>query len=58
MFVTSYLRIALFSLLSRTDYSNKRDVGDQPGTQWTLSSHKPGYGIDQLRDPDLNKLWQ
>ncbi|EPQ29065.1 uncharacterized protein PFL1_03354 [Pseudozyma flocculosa PF-1] len=40
------------------DESNKRDVGSQPGTRWTLSSFKPGSGVAELRSRDMSKLWQ
>ncbi|CAO1627347.1 unnamed protein product [Sympodiomycopsis kandeliae] len=40
------------------DLSNKREIGSEKGTLWSLSSHKTGHGIKQLRDPDLEKLWQ
>ncbi|EST06613.1 Anaphase-promoting complex, subunit 10/DOC domain protein [Kalmanozyma brasiliensis GHG001] len=40
------------------DRTTKTDVGSSPGTQWTLSSYKPGSGVSELRSPDLTKLWQ
>lgn len=46
---------ALFAL---TDRATKADVGSSPGTQWTLSSYKPGSGVAELRSSDLTKLWQ
>lgn len=40
------------------DRTTKADVGSSPGTQWTLSSYKPGSGVAELRSSDLTKLWQ
>jgi hypothetical protein len=36
--------------------SNTKDMGSQ--AIWTLSSAKPGSGVDRLRDEDLNVYWQ
>ncbi|CAO1613403.1 unnamed protein product [Parajaminaea phylloscopi] len=41
-----------------SDTSNKREIGSKPGTLWSLSSQKPGHGVLQLRNPDLEQLWQ
>lgn len=41
-----------------SDLSQKREIGSEPGTLWSVSSSKPGHGVKQLRDPDLEKLWQ
>lgn len=46
------------SPFSLADPTNKVEIGSQPGTLWSLSSQKPGHGIRQLRDPDLEQLWQ
>ncbi|PWN28117.1 galactose-binding like protein, partial [Jaminaea rosea] len=46
------------SPFSLTDLSNKLEIGSRPGTLWSLSSQKPGHGVRQLRDADLEQLWQ
>lgn len=46
------------SPFSLTDLSNKVEIGSRPGTLWSLSSQKPGHGVRQLRDADLEQLWQ
>ncbi|CAK4721007.1 hypothetical protein LEN26_002213 [Aphanomyces euteiches] len=33
-----------------------REIGDE--AVWTLSSAKPGNGVHQLRDDDMNTYWQ
>ena len=33
-----------------------REIGDQ--AIWSLSSCKPGFGIDQLRDDNFDTYWQ
>ena len=45
-------------LKSLSDLTNKREVGSDAGTLWSLSSEKPGHGVRQLRDDDLERLWQ
>ena len=36
--------------------STRTEIGEQ--AVWTLSSSKPGNGIDQLRDDNNNTFWQ
>jgi anaphase-promoting complex subunit 10 len=36
--------------------STRTEIGDQ--AVWTLSSSKPGNGIEQLRDDNNNTFWQ
>ncbi|GAA93921.1 hypothetical protein E5Q_00567 [Mixia osmundae IAM 14324] len=38
------------------DLRHKRDVGRF--AQWSVSSAKPGYGVQQLLDPSVETLWQ
>ncbi|KAK0522084.1 hypothetical protein OC842_006572 [Tilletia horrida] len=40
------------------DLATKSDVGRQPGVKWSLSSHKPGNGVQDLLHPDISRLWQ
>ncbi|KAE8251963.1 hypothetical protein A4X13_0g3771 [Tilletia indica] len=40
------------------DLTTKADVGRQPGVKWSLSSHKPGNGVQDLLHPDISRLWQ
>ena len=35
----------------------RREVGDQDQV-WSLSTAKPGNGVEQLRDGDLETYWQ
>jgi hypothetical protein len=36
--------------------SNRREVGDL--AVWTLSSAKPGNGVEQIRDDSTTTFWQ
>mmetsp|Transcript_8707 Transcript_8707/g.11460 ORF Transcript_8707/g.11460 Transcript_8707/m.11460 type:complete len:81 (-) Transcript_8707:341-583(-) len=36
--------------------SQRREIGDL--AVWTLSSAKPGNGVEQLRDNSINTFWQ
>jgi len=36
--------------------SEKQEIGDW--AVWSLSSAKPGFGVQQLRDDDFNTYWQ
>ncbi|KRX10263.1 Galactose-binding domain protein [Pseudocohnilembus persalinus] len=36
--------------------NQRREIGDD--AVWTLSSAKPGNGVDQLRDDNTNTFWQ
>ena len=36
--------------------TNKLELGNQ--AVWSLSSAKPGYGVEQLRDNSLSTYWQ
>jgi len=38
------------------DRSDLREIGDQ--AVWTLSTAKPGNGVEQLRDNSLETYWQ
>lgn len=42
------------TVVKTLDLHNVREVGDEAA--WTLSSAKPGNGIDQLRDGDVRGL--
>ncbi|KAK4056566.1 hypothetical protein OIO90_002414 [Microbotryomycetes sp. JL221] len=33
-----------------------KDIGDL--ATWSVSSSKPGFGVDNLRDPNMKTLWQ
>jgi len=35
---------------------NKREIGGQ--ATWTLSTAKPGFGVEQLRDDNIETYWQ
>jgi len=35
---------------------DKQEIGDQ--AVWSLSSAKPGFGVEQLRDDNLDTYWQ
>lgn len=37
--------------------AGRREVGDQDQV-WSLSTAKPGNGVEQLRDGDLETYWQ
>lgn len=41
---------------SSLDEKNVREVGNQ--ATWSLSSCKPGFGVEQLRDDSLETYWQ
>ncbi len=34
----------------------RKEIGEE--AVWTLSSAKPGNGVDQLRDDNVNTFWQ
>jgi anaphase-promoting complex subunit 10 len=34
----------------------QQELGDL--AVWSVSSAKPGFGVDQLRDDNLNTYWQ
>jgi len=36
--------------------SQRREIGDL--AVWTLSSAKPGNGVEQLRDDSVSTFWQ
>jgi len=36
--------------------SNRPELGHV--AKWTLSSHKYGFGVENLRDDDINTFWQ
>jgi anaphase-promoting complex subunit 10 len=36
--------------------SSRREIGDL--AVWTLSSAKPGNGVEQLRDDNISTFWQ
>ena len=36
--------------------NSRKEIGDE--AVWTLSSAKPGNGVDQLRDDNVNTFWQ
>jgi len=36
--------------------SDKREIGKH--AVWSLSSAKPGFGVEQLRDDNLDTYWQ
>lgn len=36
--------------------SDKREIGNE--AVWTLSTAKPGNGVDQLRDDNIDTFWQ
>jgi hypothetical protein len=35
---------------------DKQEIGSQ--AVWSLSSAKPGFGVDQIRDNNLETFWQ
>ncbi|CEH16833.1 Anaphase-promoting complex (APC), subunit 10 [Ceraceosorus bombacis] len=37
--------------------SEKKEVGCQAGTMWSLSSYKPGCGVQALRSDDVETSW-
>eukprot|EP00808_Paulinella_micropora_P012923 g65691.t1 len=39
-----------------TERTRKREIGDE--AVWTLSSAKPGNGVEQLRDNNVETFWQ
>ncbi len=39
-----------------SDKSDKQEIGSQ--AVWSLSSAKPGFGVEQLRDDNLETYWQ
>lgn len=45
------------TVIFKNDIKNEvREIGDQ--AIWSLSSCKPGFGIDQLRDDNFDTYWQ
>jgi anaphase-promoting complex subunit 10 len=46
----------LSSFFSFNDLADKREIGHE--AVWTLSTAKPGNGIEQLRDNNLETFWQ
>ena len=45
------------AVIFQNDIKNEvREIGDQ--AIWSLSSCKPGFGIDQLRDDNFDTYWQ
>ena len=45
------------TVVFQNDVKNEvREIGDQ--AVWSLSSCKPGFGIDQLRDDNFDTYWQ
>jgi len=44
------------NLIDNSDHSGQRDIGELAA--WSVSSSKPGYGVEQLIDPNLETLWQ
>jgi len=38
------------------DLKESREIGKS--AVWTLSSAKPGFGVDQLRDYSIDTYWQ
>lgn len=43
-------------VLSELDYISRREIGRD--AMWSLSSAKPGNGVDQLRDGSVETYWQ
>ena len=43
--------------LAKDAAGGRREVGDQDQV-WSLSTAKPGNGVEQLRDGDLETYWQ
>lgn len=41
---------------SELDYVTRREIGRE--AVWSLSSAKPGNGVDQLRDDSTDTYWQ
>lgn len=41
---------------SELDYVSRREIGRE--AVWSLSSAKPGNGVDQLRDDSTETYWQ
>ncbi|KAJ0403694.1 hypothetical protein P43SY_003806 [Pythium insidiosum] len=46
----------LQQVLSPREEAGRREVGDE--AVWSLSSAKPGNGVDQLRDNNVDTYWQ
>jgi len=44
------------NLVDTSDHSQHRDVGALAA--WSVSSSKPGYGVEQLIQSSLDTLWQ
>ncbi|KAI5480353.1 hypothetical protein MNV49_000928 [Pseudohyphozyma bogoriensis] len=42
--------------MSDPDTAHFRDIGSLAA--WSVSSSKPGYGVEHLSDPNTNTLWQ
>jgi len=45
-----------YTVSDMIDMSNKREIGHL--ATWSVSSHKPGYGVDKLIDQSLETTWQ
>lgn len=43
-------------VLSELDHVSRREIGRD--AMWSLSSAKPGNGVDQLRDDSVETYWQ
>jgi anaphase-promoting complex subunit 10 len=39
-----------------TELGTRREIGDE--AVWSLSTAKPGNGVQQLRDGNLDSFWQ
>ena len=46
----------IVSIQSNLDFTNKRELGSE--AVFTISTAKPGNGVDQLRDNNLDTYWQ
>lgn len=44
------------AMRSQDDCSDLRALGSL--ASWSVSSHKYGYGVENLRDPDEDVFWQ
>lgn len=61
------VRLIFFRKNSKTDFNETLKAQKLPTTNlieignnavWSLSSAKPGYGIEKLRDDNLETYWQ
>lgn len=46
----------IVSIQPNLDFTNKRELGSE--AVFTISTAKPGNGVDQLRDNNLDTYWQ